>query len=244
MRLSSVVLARVIARVELFDLDPKGAVYFPNIAQALVQRFKFQKFPQKYEDFDPHEGIVFARGLIEGLAIHGLTLSTHSITLDTRSSTNDSEEVMHEILVWGGSNLGLKYNPAMIKRKCYTSQLTFFSELPMLPSMSPALAKLSDRLTASLRESLPIDEEAPEYDLGSVLLQHDQLKRKHPLIGFTISRAIETPYKENKYYSEAPCSTHLHENLLRGFEADLIAAKRKIIPYLDSAACRVTPLGD
>jgi hypothetical protein len=214
------------AHIELFDLDPRGEVYFPKVVQALVERFKFQKFPHEYEEFDPHKGIEFARGIIDGIAVHGLTLFPHFLALDTRASTDESESVMNEILLWCTSELGLKYKPEMISRKYYVSQLTFFSESLMLPEISPPLARLGDRVTACLREILSPDEEVPAYDFASVLLQHDQLKRKHALPGFSIARGAETPFTQNKYFSEAPCPTRVHESLLRYLEADLIASKR------------------
>jgi len=44
--------------------------------------------------------------------------------------------------------------------------------------------------------------------------------RKEPIAGFTIQRRVDTPFGENKYFSEAPLPTEIHLDLLQQFESD------------------------
>jgi len=46
-KLSSVVLARVLRHTEAIDLNPRGTIFYPEFTQEFVERYKFQKFPQK-----------------------------------------------------------------------------------------------------------------------------------------------------------------------------------------------------
>jgi hypothetical protein len=43
-----------------------------------------------------------------------------------------------------------------------------------------------------------------------------------PIAAFTIQRRGQTPFEENKYFSEAPLPTDIHINLLEQFEADTV----------------------
>ena len=62
MRLSAVLLARVIGFLEMNDLNPRGKVRLPAVASMLVDRFGFAKYPQKPEEFDETKGVEFVEG--------------------------------------------------------------------------------------------------------------------------------------------------------------------------------------
>ena len=70
MKLSAVILARVLAYVESFDLNPRGKVYYPDIVRALAERYNFQKFPQALEEFN--EVIDTIKSISEEVKIYGV----------------------------------------------------------------------------------------------------------------------------------------------------------------------------
>jgi hypothetical protein len=129
MRLTSILLARVLAFVEVQELNPEGRTYYPDIARALVKQFNFQLFPTKPEDFNEQTGITFADGKFSDGSIDRVQIFTHGILLDTRISTDASEKLLRETLLWSKSELGLHYEESMVKRKALVSQVTFESEL-------------------------------------------------------------------------------------------------------------------
>ena len=45
MELLSVLLARAMAWVEPVELNPRAAVFYPDLTRAIVARYEFQKFP-------------------------------------------------------------------------------------------------------------------------------------------------------------------------------------------------------
>jgi hypothetical protein len=60
-----------------------------------------------------------------------------------------------------------------------------------------------------------------KYDLSILSVDYDQLTRKHPLGRFSIQRRDNTPFSENKYFSDAPLPTDIHIRPLEQFEKDL-----------------------
>jgi hypothetical protein len=213
----AVLLARALAWVESFDLNPTGAVFGPDLVKAIVDRYKFQKFPQKIEEFDETKGVTFSQGKFGDTVIEQLVIYTYGIVLDTRKSTQESRRVLEEAFQWGGKTLGLAYKPSMVRGWQYESQVTFYSSGQFL-SVHSALQALAERVTKGVGE---ITGENLNYELTNLTLNHDLLKRKHPLGLFTIQRRDNTPFSQNKYFSSAPLPTDMHIKILEQFEADL-----------------------
>ncbi len=105
----------------------------------------------------------------------------------------------------------------MLKRWQFWSQVTFYSKAPLSGAHS-AFQQLADGVTKSVVET---SGENVRYEFSSFNINHDLLERKHPLGVFTIQRRDNTPFSENKYFSDAPLPTDVHLKLLEQFEADL-----------------------
>jgi hypothetical protein len=217
MELLSVLQARALAWVEPAELNPRAAVFFPDLVQALVARYNFQKFPQKPEDFDEAKGVTFGAGRLGNSVIDQVIIYTYGLVIDTRSSTQESKRLLEEALLWASTELGLVYKPSMIKRWQYASQVIFRSDVP-LTDVSPPIQGMARKLTARIAENMG---ERLSYELTALVVDYDQLARKHPLGRFSIQRRENTPFSENKYFSEAPLPTDDHIALLEQFEADL-----------------------
>jgi hypothetical protein len=217
MKLAAVTLARAIAFVETSDLNPNGRVFYPDFVRELVARYQFQKFPTQIEDFDEQKGVEFFQGKAGDSVIEKLVIYNTGLLVDTRTNTKTSKSLIEESLMWAKSKFGLCYEPQMIRRMAYVSQVTFHSDM-VLNSLNPALAKLADRVSSAVSE---IQGETFDYQTSSVAIHHDPLKRKYPVAGFTIHPRADAPFSERKYFSEAPLPTDLHLELLRQFEADI-----------------------
>ena len=225
MELATVALARFIGFFEIADLDPRGRLHYPDLFAGLVQRFGFQKFPQKYEEFYPQKGIELAAGKWESGSIDKVVIYSGGIVVDTRSSTDDSEKVLDECLMWTRTEFGLQYHQEMIKRKGYVSQLTFYSDAPIFSALSSPLSRLAQNVTRSLEKSLG---EKINYEPSSFAIHLDQTTRQLSPAAFTLQRRAGIPFTDNKYFSEAPLPTGIHKELLKAFEADLRAAPKLI----------------
>ncbi len=210
-------LARVLAYVESTDLNPRGKVFYPDIVQALVERYNFQKFPQTLEEFDESKGVEFHEGRAGNKVIQKFVIWNTLLVLETRSSTEDSKQILEEMLSWGAEKFGLNYSPGMIKHFAYISDLSFYSDLPLLEN-NPLLARLAAKTSQSLSE---IWEEPIHYEPVSVSVGHDPTARKYGIAPFTITRRAEAKFSENKYFSEAPLPTEVHLRLLEEYEAEV-----------------------
>ena len=205
------------AWVEPADLNPRGAVFYPDLTKALVARYKFQKFPEKLEDFDESKGVTFSVGRLGDAVIEQLVIYTFGIALDTRISTQESRRLLEEAFEWGRKELGFAYKPDMVKRWQYASQVTFRSTAPMTGTNS-AVGKLAASVAKVVTDTTG---ENLKYDVAILSIDYDQLTRKHPLGRFSIQRRDNTPFSENKYFSDAPLPTDIHIQLLEQFEKDL-----------------------
>lgn len=217
MERAAVILARCIAFVETYDLSPVGRIFFPDVVREVASRYEFQKFPKEYSEFDETKGVEFFEGRREHETILKLVIYNNGILVDTRSNTSSSQEIIGEALNWAKERFGLTYKPSMISRFAYVSQLTFHSEIT-LDTLNPILKRVAGRISSAVSE---MHKERLDYQTTGLIIQHDQLKRKNPIAGFTITPRVETPLSEHKYFSEAPLPTDLHWELLGEFEAAL-----------------------
>ncbi|HEY2119938.1 MAG TPA: hypothetical protein VGH37_12185 [Candidatus Acidoferrum sp.] len=215
MELAAIHQARALAFVEPIDFNPQGKAFYPDLVEAIAGRYSFQKFPQKPEELDESKGIAFALGKLGGTAIEELIIYTHGLLLGTRVSTQESRRLLEEAIQWGVKDLGLVSRP--ISRWQYASQLTFYSKFS-LTTIHPAVERLADSTAKVVNE---IVGENLTYELTGILIDYDQLKRKHPLGRFSIQRRDNTPFSENKYFSDAPLPTDVHIKLLEEFEATI-----------------------
>jgi len=217
LQLSAVINARVLGFVESFDLNPRGKLFFPEVVREIVQTYHFQKFPKTLEEFDESKGIEFLDGKIGNKVIQKFVIWNTLLVVETRSSTADSKQILEDMLTWGAEKLGINYRPGTIKRFAYISDLSFFSEVPML-SVSPALEKLASKTSKALSE---IWQEPIQYEPTNLAVGHDPMARKYTIAPFSITRRAEARFSENKYFSEAPLPTDVHISLLEEFETDV-----------------------
>lgn len=217
MQISAVILARFFAFIETADINPGGKGYFPDLVKALVERYEFAKFPQKLEDFDETKGVVFQGGRTKNFTIAQIQIFNHAIYVDTASSTADSEKLFNEALSWLAQSHGLNFQSAMVKRKTYVSQLTFFSDT-IMKALNPAVLKLASKLTKRIPEFY---HQALDYQLGGFVVTYDPLSVKAGPSNFSIERRADTLFKENKFFSSAPLPTDEHIKMLEELEADL-----------------------
>ena len=214
MKLSAVLLARVIFFVESVELNPRGAAYYPDIVKGLVERYGFKKVPEKFEDFDEQKGVVLSSGKHGDRIIDRVTINNWGLTLDTTSSTQDSEELLTEALTWGAEHLRLRYSPDMIKRKAYVSHVLFYSDVSLL-SVNPALDVIAKRINKEVTDNLKLPY---TFHPRGISLGIDPVEQRIPVQVFSIERREGVAFSENKYWSGAPVPTDTHLALIEEFE--------------------------
>lgn len=217
-------LARVVAFIEVQELNPKGKAYYPDIVAAFVERFNFQVYPTKPEDFDEAKGVRFAEGKFADGTVDQLQIYTHGLILDTRLSTDVSEKLLYDTLVWARSELGLHFDERLIKRKGYGSQLTFESEMRM-SKLNPVVGNIAETISSKLSTMMG---QAVTYEPTALLFNLDQSMTKLMPGAFSIERRAEIPFSDKKYFSNAPLGTQDHIELLKAFETHLLSRPTRI----------------
>lgn len=190
-----------------------------DCVHSLVEKFDFQMFPTKPEDFDfSDKGVSFGSGKAGGLLIDLLKIYDGALFLDTLSSTSDSKRILLEIMEWGRAELGLSYKESLIRRWGYISQIVFKSEIPLLGMHSSPLRKLAAKTSAVTEEIF----EGLQYEPSQIWVGHDPAVRKNAIASLTIAHRINTAFSENIFFSEAPLPTDLHIKFLSEFEKDVM----------------------
>jgi hypothetical protein len=222
LRQPAIILARILGYIDVPELNG-GRVYFPDLVRELVERFKFQKFPQTLEESDLKKGIEFLDGISGKQPIQKFAIWDSLMVVETLTGTDESRAVLEEILVWGAEKFGLTYTPETIKRFAYISDVTFYSDAPIL-AINPAAAKLASRTSEELTK---IWKEPLQYEPIILRIGHDPLSRKNDIASFTIERRGGAKFSENKYFSEAPLPTKVHLEMLEQFEQEMLSLNRK-----------------
>ena len=216
MKLSAVILARVLAFADTNDLDFKGSVFYPHFIAKLVERYQFQKFPTSFAEVDEGKGIVFEEGLAGDIVIQKFTIFGHLLAIETRSNTRHSQAALQDIASWGTATFGLKPLHEVVRQWAFVSDLTFTSDVDILGTAP--LSNLADKVNTAISD---IWKSPVQYYPLIAGIGHDPLARKNGIASFTISRRIEVPFSEHKYYSEAPLPTDLHIQFLEEYESDV-----------------------
>jgi hypothetical protein len=214
MKLSAVVLARVIFFIESVELNPHGAAYYPDIVKALVERYGFIKFPEKLQDFDEQKGVALIGGKYGDRTIQNITIYNWGLALDTTSSTHDSEELLIEALYWGNEHLRLQFSADKIKRRGYVSHIVFYSDAPLL-SLNPVLDVIGERVSKEVSANLKLPY---AFQPMGIRLGIDPEQQRIPVQVFTVERREGAAFSEGKYFSAAPVSTETHLALIEQFE--------------------------
>ena len=212
MELMSVALARVIWAFDIRDLNPRGINLRHALLPALRDRYQFTTYPSDDElnKFDP-EGIKFAYGVFkskqgEPLAV-ALLLFPNGIVGETLVDTEESERFLEDVTKWFASDFGLSFREDFIHPKAYVSQVYVRSEA-RLEMLNPGLRAFQDKLSSCV--SIP-------YETAGINLSTGAEMATKPG-NFYFERALNTPFSQNRYWSQAPTSTKTHLELLDDLE--------------------------
>ena len=219
MQLAAIVKARTLAFIDLDDLNRNGKVRFADAVGPIAQRYDFKAYPAKLEDFDVGDkGAIFSAGRLGEIVIAELKIYSGLVFVETLSSTEDSRKVILDLLDWGKAELGLTVDDKVIQHWAYVSQVTFFSEIPLLRALSPPLANLSTKISDFVSE---IFAEPFAYHPLNYVVGHDPAARKNGIASFTIQQRANVQFSENKFFSEAPLPTEVHLRFLRELEEEV-----------------------
>ena len=217
MKLAAIQMSRVSALVEINELIPTGKVFTPDVMTAIAERCEFRKFPQEFGKKQEPAGAVFEIGKWNDQPINKLTIFNDGVVLDTSSDTDDTDATLQQLLMWAKKEIGINYEPEMIHRKLFTSQLVVYSDM-QLDSLHPILKELAAFISSDASQQF---NQQLVYRSAGIILNTNNLTSKFSPSVFSIERRIDVPDSDNKYFSTAPLRTSQHLSLLEKFEKAL-----------------------
>jgi len=192
------------------ELNPGGKDMFTHLFPSLLEDYKFKTYPKQGDDLS--EGMKFTLG--EWIKKDGtvlalnLTIFKDGIAADTWSSTKDSEEFL-ETALGGLSELGFAYDPEIVRRKAYVSQVNVKCSRP-LSALNPRLADFASHLSSAVGGTV--------FDMAAIELWPDQAHALKPAT-FSFQRKIGEPSNSDRYWSQAALPTDRHLEVLEELEA-------------------------
>jgi hypothetical protein len=140
LKLSAILLSRVLAFIDTAELRPTGGLHAPDFVEEVAKQFHFQKVPQTIEEFNLQKGMEFLSGRVGKKGITKLIIYPNILVIEGRSNTTECKEMLSEILHWGAMKFDLTFTPEMIRRYAFVSDLSFTSDAPLL-TFDPLLEK-------------------------------------------------------------------------------------------------------
>ena len=210
MKLLSVGLARAMSFLDMNELNPGGKDVFTHLLPALLDDYKFKTYPKPGDDLSQGMKLMNGEFVKEDgtvLAIN-ITIFSDGIAADTFSSTKDSEDFL-ETALGDLPELGFAYDPEMVRRKTYLSQVNVKCSRP-LRVLNPRLADFASRVSSAVGGTV--------FDVSAIELWPDQTLAYKPA-NFSFQRKIGDPHDSNRYWSQAALPTDKHLELLEEFEA-------------------------
>ena len=222
MRLSAILMSRVIALGGAGEADPFGQVFLPSLLTALVERYQFQKFPTALGQLDLSAGVVLEGGYAEECGtISKLTIFKDGWTMEARSQTSQTKAALLAIFQWLADAHNLTYNEHTIKRWLYVTSLFFYSDadLDLLNPILLTICKTMEEYTVGTgRPRIP-------FKTSRIAVDFDRASLDFPQAPFVIERDKTMLFGEHRYFSESPMPSELHIALLEEVERGILQRK-------------------
>ena len=215
MKLEKILLGRAI-RLLRFTGRP---LYMPDVTKSFVDQYKFLKFPQTLEDFDPAKGITFQHGKLSSggkdIIIDSFQIYNNGLLADTRDDAENADIFLDNIIEWGTKTFGQIITDQSIEN-VYLSNLEI-SLSNLLPTYAPVSKQLDAEISRYLTEYGL--KHAP-FELTSLVLNYDKTRMPDSVLSnFTLQRRDGMPFDSGRYYSTAPLKTKDHIALLQKIDS-------------------------
>lgn len=219
MRILNVVSASSTWLFDTADLNPKGKSVFPELLDWLKERYDFKVAPATAEELEGKAGLQFKKGAFQAreevFVDVELTIFNDGLVAKSSSSTEDTDRFLGDVISGAVADFNLTFDPDMIRRKLYLSELNVKLEQP-LPNLNPQLSAFASQLTKDSGSEHP-------FEVGGISFWTDVTNSVYKTPPFTIERRLNAPFSENRFYTKAPLRTEQHiavltdlENLLAG----------------------------
>lgn len=191
---------------------PEGATYLPELAQLVIQRYSFLKFPSA--DDLQKDTQTFAIGKFGDVQINELSVYSDGIIVSGRCSTQKLEVFIKDLFEIV-SDIGYSQSDIFEPEMYFESSVVIRARKDLAASFGPP-----SHTTALIQKALAKQTNA-NYLPFATHFETDLTgpkSRRRP-VRFTLERRVGTPFEKHVFYSQAPIRTEDHLTLLEQIEA-------------------------
>jgi hypothetical protein len=182
--------------------NPQRRAFGRELTKLLRERYGFLKYPQTYEEFINEDGILYATGSWNGVAIDELKFLSGGVVVATGESTDRAEALFHELMsLW--PQIGLVFSNDFIRGVFHVSALIVHSDIDLV-LMNSALVDL-------VAETF----QTPACGFSGVNFYRAGNPSDSTI---RIERAVDIPLTENQFFAQAPLPTAKHIAFMEKFE--------------------------
>lgn len=217
---------KIISSQTIRFTNPASAlnVFLPDIVASIKEHFRFVGAPEKVEDYNVDEGMLFRYGVFPNVIISTLRVYRAGFLMEGASDSSALDEALDSLEILLATQYGLTVQPAGPVSRVYTSHLEF-----TLGDDATRALNVLDAFRGKLREAAKrrgID--AGEYIVGSFALVSDPAKSSTAVkpSRFILERRNGFSHDQNRFFSEAPLPTKEHVQALGDLEMELIEAAK------------------
>jgi hypothetical protein len=218
MKVETVLSAKSIWLLEMRHLNPRGR----NLYRLIGPRLNFLYGFKEPTELDEVKGVQYTGGEFSpsgsnaDLTGVNLTIFNDGIIAQTSTSTDDSDSFLSRTMELLAKDSFIAYDPKMIKRKQYATELVSRPEVPIKPLQH------FENLYKLLAETVYPQQPGAQFETSTLIFDIDLALPKHQ-VPFTFQRRAGTTFEENLYYSHGPLSFEQHLRVLNELEKALAA---------------------
>jgi hypothetical protein len=205
--LISVRRAAALFYFQLERTNPYRKALDRELTKLLVDRYRFLKFPQTYEEFnDQSQGVTFADGVFDGVAIQELKFFFNGVLIATGESTDVAERLFADMMTaW--PEVGLVWSDDFVTNRAYASTLVVHSDIDLL-----AVNQTLWNIANSTFQRKPVG-------FGGISFYTEGNTDVVPPV--RIERLQGAPLTAMQFWSQAPIQTTSHVEFITAWEQAL-----------------------
>ena|SRR5258708_5177292 len=199
--------------VRFREMGGLSSAFLGDVSTALRDRYRFQEFPKKTEDFiNPPNGMSFAIGRYGDNNIKRCAIYSDGILAESDVPTEVLDNFLDEITSILLEQFGVSLKPSTPLHHVYNSKIEIVLRLDLAKTLD-RFSAVSDFLTMALR-SYGLDVKPYEVAGVSGLAEFNT---PAPIVApkFSFERRIGKNFASNIFYSEAPLPTKAHVEVIQ-----------------------------
>jgi len=214
MKLVNVGLARSIWLFDTAQANPEGLDLLP-VAQAIIERYKFLKYPKSEEvRVGTTGGLEFSGGTFQTedgeWILVAFTMYADGLTAETRANTRHTDAFLSDLLAYVTKQFRLRFEPSMVTAKRYLSEVVISSER-IFRVVDPKLIAFGEYVSRALDFPAPV--QPVGFHIGP-----DPAASEGKSWALRLERKTTTAFDQNLFFSQAPAMTDTHLEVLSKYE--------------------------